>query len=672
MEKASPAVLAILLLPLVLGVSPSWKILKDLTLCQEKDTACKMSSGDYGCCAAADGVCCADGEHCCPSGFECDLSTKQCVQYGDPALYVLTEKMLDVVPMGARNVREVTKGAMKAFDMDNSIMNTVCPNGMSQCPENATCCETKDHMYGCCPGSKAVCCAEMYCCPEGYECNAAKGTCVKNNLEIMATSMDKVKEVKVMCPDGQSECPKDQTCCLTQGGAYGCCPVPNAVCCSDHVHCCPSGYTCDVAEGSCIKSSLSPPAITPQAPARVHCPDGGECADGQTCCMVDTNGTYGCCPEPNAVCCSDLKTCCPEGYQCNVESGTCTKGSTVAKFSLIEDVEEVRSSYCPDEVHYCPTTETCCDDYAGGYGCCPEYDGVCCIDGEHCCPFGYYCDNFDDTCVKYKDCDKESSTCVNGTIKKTIDPIKHVNYVVCPNGHMCQDSETCCMTQSGDYGCCPQPNAVCCSDHIHCCPSGYTCDVTEGMCLKSSMEVGLTELMNSHEHVKEVTCPNDQRSCPDNNTCCLMQSGQFGCCPMPDAVCCSDYTHCCPNGYTCNTAEGTCLKSSQLDCDKAASNCPNIKADFTKLEESREHVKHIESVECPNGSTCPNLNTCCPTGEGGYGCCPLYDANCCSDQIHCCPTGYTCNFSDNTCVKSSPDVFDRIPFLTKSPATRRL
>lgn len=591
MEKASPAVLAILLLPLVLGVSPSWKILKD------------------------------------------------------------------------------TKGAMKAFDMDNTIMNTVCPNGMSQCPDNATCCETKDHMYGCCPGSKAVCCAEMYCCPEGYECNAAKGTCVKNTFEIMATSMDKVKEVTVVCPDG-GECPSDETCCKAQSGKYGCCPVPNAVCCSDHIHCCPSGYTCDVAEGSCIKSSLSLLAITPQAPARVRCPDGGTCADGQTCCLVDvTNGTYGCCPEPSAVCCSDHKTCCPEGYQCNVESGTCIQGSTVAKFSLIEDVEEVRDVVCPGGAYYCPTGDTCCRNYEGGYGCCPEYDGVCCNDGEHCCPFGYYCDNFDDTCVKYEDCDEESGTCVNGTVKKTIHSIEHVKVVICPDGGNCQDGQTCCMMQNGEYGCCPQPNAVCCSDDIHCCPSGYTCDVTEGMCLKSSMEVGFTELMNSREHVKEVTCPNGQRSCADNNTCCLMQSGQYGCCPMPDAVCCSDDTHCCPNGYTCNTAEGTCLKSSQLDCDKAAGNCPNIKADFTKLEESREH---IERVECPDNSTsCPDGNTCCSTGEG-YGCCPLTDANCCADHIHCCPSGYTCNVSEGTCTKSSLDVFDRIPFLAKSPATRRL
>ena len=31
---------------------------------------------------------------------------------------------------------------------------------------------------------------------------------------------------------------------------------PQAVCCSDHVHCCPTGYTCDVSAGTCSKGHL--------------------------------------------------------------------------------------------------------------------------------------------------------------------------------------------------------------------------------------------------------------------------------------------------------------------------------------------------------------------------------------------------------------------------------
>ena len=46
------------------------------------------------------------------------------------------------------------------------------------------------------------------------------------------------------CPDGVSTCPDGNTCCKTDAG-YGCCPLPNAVCCSEHAHCCPHGYECE-------------------------------------------------------------------------------------------------------------------------------------------------------------------------------------------------------------------------------------------------------------------------------------------------------------------------------------------------------------------------------------------------------------------------------------------
>ena len=54
----------------------------------------------------------------------------------------------------------------------------------------------------------------------------------------------------IICPDG-GECPSGDTCCLNGGGMYGCCPLPNAVCCSDMKHCCPEGFTC--SESSCVQ-----------------------------------------------------------------------------------------------------------------------------------------------------------------------------------------------------------------------------------------------------------------------------------------------------------------------------------------------------------------------------------------------------------------------------------
>ena len=80
------------------------------------------------------------------------------------------------------------------------------------------------------------------------------------------------------------------TCCeLSTPGQYGCCPLPSATCCSDNVHCCPQGYTCDVADGRCNQGLLSVPFFTKTAAVKtekkkvedVVCPDGAsQCPDG--------------------------------------------------------------------------------------------------------------------------------------------------------------------------------------------------------------------------------------------------------------------------------------------------------------------------------------------------------------------------------------------------------
>ena len=63
--------------------------------------------------------------------------------------------------------------------------------------------------------------------------------------------------------------------------------------------------------------------------------------------------------------------------------------------------------------------------------------------------------------------------------------IKQVGVVQCNATAFCLDGQTCCRLASGQWGCCPYPNAVCCSDGQHCCPNGYTCDVSSGHCTKS-------------------------------------------------------------------------------------------------------------------------------------------------------------------------------------------
>ncbi|ELT89598.1 hypothetical protein CAPTEDRAFT_41613, partial [Capitella teleta] len=55
----------------------------------------------------------------------------------------------------------------------------------------------------------------------------------------------------VMCPDKQGSCPKYSTCCMMPSGKYGCCPMPDAVCCKDNEHCCPAKTQCDLIHQLC-------------------------------------------------------------------------------------------------------------------------------------------------------------------------------------------------------------------------------------------------------------------------------------------------------------------------------------------------------------------------------------------------------------------------------------
>ncbi len=55
---------------------------------------------------------------------------------------------------------------------------------------------------------------------------------------------------------------------------------------------------------------------------------------------------------------------------------------------------------------------------------------------------------------------------------------------------------------------------------------------------------------------------------------------------------------------------------------------------------------------CPAPSyTCEAGQTCCPLGEGEWGCCPLGgDAVCCADMQHCCPHDTVCDLDQGSCT----------------------
>ena len=67
--------------------------------------------------------------------------------------------------------------------------------------------------------------------------------------------------------------------------------------------------------------------------------------------------------------------------------------------------------------------------------------------------------------------------------------------------------------------------------------------MSAGTCDRADIQSELTQLS-----VRNVEC-DDGSSCPTGTTCCKLSTGDYGCCPYPEAVCCDDGEHCCPNGW---------------------------------------------------------------------------------------------------------------------------
>ncbi|KAK6311995.1 hypothetical protein J4Q44_G00176590 [Coregonus suidteri] len=183
------------------------------------------------------------------------------------------------------------------------------------------------------------------------------------------------------CPDGGA-CEEGNTCCKVPSDGYECCPMYQAECCEDHIHCCPEGTLC---VSRYPKSFRMISAYAGDEDDNI-CPDNSHCP-AEFSCLKATTG-YGCCPIAHAVPCSDGKHCCPEGHQCSTDSSSCIKRK-----------EPVVAVLCSDRVSECPEGTTCCETPDGSWGCCPMPKAVCCEDKIHCCPAGSTCDIKQSKCM---------------------------------------------------------------------------------------------------------------------------------------------------------------------------------------------------------------------------------------------------------------------------------
>uniref|UniRef100_A0AAX7TEY6 Granulins domain-containing protein n=1 Tax=Astatotilapia calliptera TaxID=8154 RepID=A0AAX7TEY6_ASTCA len=656
-------------------------ICPDLSRCPA-EYSCLKGLTKFGCCPLTQGISCPDGKHCCPEGHDCSSDSRGCIK------------------------KEL-------------VVTVLCSDGISECPDGTTCCETNDGKWACCPLSKAVCCADkIHCCSEGTTCDVEHSKCIdsstkkempmwaklparvraawENQKEVPVEAVNntgtenapKVTTANLLPPsandvpcDDTSACPDGTTCCKTQEGGWACCPMPEAVCCEDFIHCCPKGKKCNLKAQTCEDGLISVPwakkvpAIIKQKVEvkDVPCDDTSACPDGTTCCKTQEGG-WACCPMPEAVCCEDFIHCCPKGKKCNLKAQTCEDGLISVPWAkklpaIIKQKVEVKDVPC-DDTSACPDGTTCCKTQEGGWACCPMPEAVCCEDFIHCCPKG-------------KKCNLEAQTCEGGVIsvpwaKKVPAIIKQKaeeKKVPCDHTAACPDGTTCCKTQEGRWACCPLPEAVCCDDHKHCCPSGTTCDPTAVSCngpsgstpmlqkvpaftteapttVQPTTESPTTSAKSEEEDKEEegmINC-DAHTSCPQSTTCCYMKNfKKWGCCPLPEAVCCEDGSHCCPNQYKCDNSRTSCIKGEV------------VIPWYTKIPAITSDEAEPYSVQCEGASQCPEQTSCCKLFTGEWGCCPLKNAVCCPDKEHCCPQGYTCDILSRSCQKLIMMQLERVP-----------
>uniref|UniRef100_A0AAX7SJS4 Granulins domain-containing protein n=1 Tax=Astatotilapia calliptera TaxID=8154 RepID=A0AAX7SJS4_ASTCA len=641
-------------------------------LCKEGETCCNSPANGYGCCRYENAECCDDHIHCCPEGTVCNKALSGCIN---------TTLTIPWVKRTPADQPKVSKSFRMIKTYESQEDDNICPD-LSRCPAEYSCLKglTK---FGCCPLTQGISCPDgKHCCPEGHDCSSDSRGCIKKELV-----------VTVLCSDGISECPDGTTCCETNDGKWACCPLSKAVCCADKIHCCSEGTTCDVEHSKCIDSSTkkempmwaklparvraawenqkevpveavnntgteNAPKVTtanllPPSANDVPCDDTSACPDGTTCCKTQEGG-WACCPMPEAVCCEDFIHCCPKGKKCNLEAQTCEDGVISVPWAkkvpaIIKQKVEVKDVPC-DDTSACPDGTTCCKTQEGGWACCPMPEAVCCEDFIHCCPKG-------------KKCNLEAQTCEGGVIsvpwaKKVPAIIKQkveVKDVPCDDTSACPDGTTCCKTQEGGWACCPMPEAVCCEDFIHCCPKGKKCNLKAQTCEDGLISVPWAKkvpaIIKQKVEVKDVPC-DDTSACPDGTTCCKTQEGGWACCPLPEAVCCEDFIHCCPKGKKCNLEAQT--------CEDGLISVPWAK----KVPAIIKQKVEVKDVPCDDTSACPDGTTCCKTQEGGWACCPLPEAVCCDDFIHCCPKGKKCNLEAQTCE----DGLMSVPWAKKLPA----
>ncbi|KAF6017204.1 GRN [Bugula neritina] len=402
---------------------------------------------------------------------------------------------------------------------------------------------------------------------------------------LVAAALGLGHDLKTLLSKYNANCDVNQLTCKSSLGVQ-CCTDPLGVCCEDGLSCCPQDFSCDEKTNTCKskygETKRLPTSFPQSALSKNHLESTNsscttkQCNGGETCCHDD----WDCCPFPKAVCCKDKGHCCPHGYICDDQPFICRwpDDGHVVKSEALQKQPQLSNVEC-NATFECPMKNTCCVLPDGDWGCCPIDSAICCSDHIHCCPEGTTCDIVHSRCVANSGLSVLPMMVKKQASKRIRQPVKDN---ACDATHSCNVDYTCCKMESGEWGCCPTPNAVCCEDHLHCCPDGWVCQSGSG-------ELSKLKLFNVTPLITVL-----------QETHVVASSGQWGCCPVLNAVCCSDHVHCCPSGYTCSTGTGQCIKGS--------STIPWLKKSPQLSRLSKLKMFNVTHSYCPSGNTCCRLH----------------------------------------------------------------
>lgn len=243
---------------------------------------------------------------------------------------------------------------------------------------------------------------------------------------------------------------------------------------------------------------------------------------------------------------------------------------------------------------------------------------------------------------------------------------------------------------------------------MHCCPKGYKCS-PEGSCEQGGTSIPWLKktpaLVRVTSTSQDVKC-DDETSCPDENTCCRLLTGAWGCCPAPEVRSVAGVRLLAP-GLSRKLQSGCQVG---LGCDGPWSqhavfvpiHFGGRGARVTRKSARAHHDCHFHA-HFPSGAGHglwvklgaklwgkPETMTARlqvkreghkqRMGKGRQGCSWRHphhsgglcffpaQATCCPDHIHCCPKGSKCDLTGSSCLQGSTS----IPWLEKTPALRRV